>query len=133
MTDEDFGALTIMIIDDEVFSRKFVTRILEAIGVSQILTAEDGADALMQLDATEDDIDLIICDVEMPEMTGYEFARRVRYGTVSRFKDVPILILTGQPSEDNVQKARTHKVNGFITKPPSIDLLRVQIRHVIGL
>ena len=133
MVDEAYGALTVMVVDDEAFSRKFVLRILEAIGIGHVITAESGSIALGQLDETKGDVDLVICDIEMPEMTGYEFARRVRYGTVPRFKDVPILILTGQASDKNVKKARMYKINGFVTKPPTVDLLRVFIRDVLGL
>ena len=133
MVDEAYGALTVLVVDDEEFSRKFVVRILESIGVGHAFTAENGIDALDQLSKAEGDVDLVICDIEMPEMTGYEFARRVRYGTVPRFKDVPILILTGQASDKNVKKARMYKINGFVTKPPTVDLLRVFIRDVLGL
>ena len=41
--------------------------------------------------------------------------------------------LTGRATDENVQKARTHKINGFVTKPPTIDMLRIQIRDVLGL
>ncbi len=133
MVDEAYGALTVMVVDDEEFSRKFVSRILESIGIGHVITAESGSVALGQLDETTGDVDLVICDIEMPEMTGYEFVRRIRYGLVPRFKDVPVLILTGRPTDKNVRKARTHKINGFVTKPPTVDLLRVQIRDVLGL
>ncbi len=133
MSDTDFGTVKVMVIDNEAFARKFVTRILEAIGIGHVVTAESGADALAQLAEPDTDIDLVICDIEMPEMTGYEFVRRVRYGTVPRFKDVPILILTGQATEKNLQRAHTHKINGFVTKPPTVDMLRLEIHAALGL
>ncbi len=133
MSDTDFGTVKVMVIDNEAFARKFVTRLLEAIGIGQVYTAVSGADALAQLAEPYTDIDLVICDIEMPEMTGYEFVRQVRYGTVPRFKDVPILILTGQATEKNVQRAHTHKINGFVTKPPTVDMLRLEIHAALGL
>ena len=133
MAGDNFSSIKVMVVDDDEFSRKFVTRILEAIGVGHVVTAENGVEALSQLAETDADIDIIVCDIEMPEMTGYEFARRVRYGTVPRFKDVPILMLTGYATEKNVQRARTHKIDGFVVKPPSVDVLKVEIRHVLGL
>ncbi len=133
MSDNDFGAVSVMVIDNEAFARKFVTRLLEAIGIGHVVTAASGADALAQLAEPDTDIDLVICDIEMPEMTGYEFVRRIRYGTVPRFKDVPILILTGQANEKNLQRAQTHKINGFVTKPPTVDMLRLEIHAALGL
>ncbi len=132
MTDNTFGSVKVMIVDNEAFSRKYVTRILEAIGIGAVETAMSGADALARLAKTDADIDLVICDIEMPEMNGYEFVRRVRYGTVPRFKDVPILILTGHATEKNVQRAHTHKIDGFVTKPATVDLLKVQIRDLLA-
>ena len=132
MSYTDYSTVKVMVVDNEAFARKFVTRLLEAIGIGHVVTAESGADALAQLAEPDTDIDLVICDIEMPEMNGYEFVRRVRYGTVPRFKDVPILILTGHATEENVQRARTHKIDGFVTKPATVDLLKVQIRHLLA-
>ena len=131
MADLDFSSINVMVVDDDESSRKLVTRILEALGVGHVLAAENGVDALARLGDGDADVDVIICDVEMPEMAGYEFARRIRYGVVPRFKDVPIMMLTGQPTEKNVQRARTHKINGFMEKPPSADLMRIKIRDVL--
>ena len=104
MSDEMFSAVTVMVVDDDAFMRKFVTSTLEAIGVGHVITAEDGSDALTQLAETDGAVDLVICDIEMPEMTGYEFVRSVRHSKVSRFKDVPVLILTGQDTDRNMKR-----------------------------
>ncbi len=133
MSDNDYSTVRVMVIDNEAFARKFVTRLLEAIGIGHVVTAASGADALAQLAEPDTDIDLVICDIEMPEMTGYEFVRQVRYGTVPRFKDVPILMLTGQATEKNLQRAQTHKINCFVTKPPTVDMLRLEIHAALGL
>ncbi len=132
MTDDAFGSVKVMIVDNEAFSRKYVTRILEAIGIGAIETAISGADALARLVEADADVDLVICDIEMPEMTGYEFVRRVRYGTVARYKDVPILILTGHATEKNLRRAHTHQIDSFVTKPATVDMLKVQIRDLLA-
>ncbi len=133
MSDEIFSALTVMVVDDLAFMRRFVTSTLETIGVGHVITAESGTDALTQLAETDGAVDLVICDIEMPEMTGYEFVRSVRHSMVLRFKDVPILILTGQDTERNMEQARIHEINGYLIKPPTVDLLRAQIRNILGL
>ncbi len=128
-----FSSINVMLVDDEVFAHRFVTRILDMLGTGEVLTAVNGADALEKLAKTDVAIDLIISDIEMPEVDGYEFVRKVRYGQVPKYKDVPILILTGQDTDQNVQKARFHKINGFIVKPPNAEDLERKLRKALGL
>ncbi len=133
MADDVLGAISVMVVDDEESSRRFVEGILGAIGVGCVLFAENGAEALGRLTETTRRIDLIICDLDMPEMTGYEFVRQLSRGTVPRFKDVPVVILTGRPGEANARQSRAGKISGYLTKPPTIDMLEAQIRDVLGL
>ena len=128
-----FNSVNVMIVDDEEFAQRFATRILNSLGIGEVLTADNGADALNKLAETNIDIDIIISDIEMPEVDGYEFVRKVRYGTVSKYKNVPILILTGQDTDQNVQKASFHKINGFIVKPPSAKDIELKLRKALGL
>ncbi len=126
-----FSLASVMVIDDETFSQRYVSRLLEGIGIGEIITADNGAQALEKLAEREGDLDLVICDVEMPEMDGYEFVRRVRYGVVPKFKDTPIIVLTGQDSEKNVRRARMLKIDGFVVKPPDKGVFERKIRRVI--
>ena len=134
MTEENnFKSINILVVEDEEFSQRFVMRILEKLGVGRIITAGGGAEALNKLAEDPKNIDLVICDIEMPEMDGYEFVRRVRYGTVPEYKKLPILILTGKDTDSNVEKARIHKIDGFIVKPATLEDLDRHIRRVMGL
>lgn len=133
MRDEKYSPLTIMVVEDDELGLKYVKTLLQGIGVGLVMGVENGAEAMLVLSETEHDIDLVICDVEMPQMNGFEFARRVRYGTVPRFKDLPILMLTGHTTEKHVEYARTHKVSRLIEKPLTADVLRVEIDHVLGI
>jgi CheY-like chemotaxis protein len=133
MTGEVLASVRVLVVEDEAFSQRFLVRVLKTIGIEQVLTAENGVKALELLGAIESDIDLIISDIEMPEMNGYELVRRVRYGVVPRFKDIPILILTGQNTEENERKGRFHKISGYVVKPPKVDPLRAHITEALGL
>ncbi len=128
-----FSSVNVMVVDDEEFAQRFVTRILAMIGTGEVVTADNGADALERLADTDIAIDLIISDIEMPEVDGYEFVRKVRYGAVPKYKDVPILILTGKDTDENAQKARFHKIDGFIVKPPNAEDLERKLRKALGL
>ncbi len=128
-----FKSLTVLIVDDEEFSLRFVSRILQKIGVSLVLEAGNGLEALGLMENKDNQIDLIISDIEMPEMDGYELVRRIRYGTVPQYKKIPVLMLTGQDTEKNIKKARIHKIDGFIVKPPKAVQLEIQMKQALGI
>lgn len=132
MTTAEFKSLNVMAVEDEAFSRKVVSELLNTIGVNSVTVAETGADALAKLDGESPSIGLIICDIVMPEMDGYEFVRKVRFGAVPKYKDVPIIMLTGKDTDKNAQSARIHKVSGFLVKPPKATTLKAAIRHALG-
>lgn len=129
----DFGSVNVLVVEDEAFSLRFVSRVLEKLGVASVVGAENGAEALKVLENSETPIDLVISDIEMPEMDGFELVRRIRYGTVPQYKNVPVLMLTGQDTEDNVNKGRFHKINGFIIKPPKPELMSIHMKKALGL
>ena len=131
MTGSLFEKLNVLAIDDESFSRNFVARVLEAVGVGNAIMAKSGAEAFEILESDETTFDLIICDIEMPEMTGYEFVRKIRYGTVPQYKDIPVIILTGKDTDKNIRSARIHKISDFLIKPPTADSLSDSIRRVL--
>ena len=133
MVAEVFASLRVLVVEDEAFSQRFLVRVLDTIGIGHVLSAENGARALELLGATDTAVDLVISDIEMPEMDGYELVRRIRYGTVPRFKDVPVLILTGRNTEKNIRKGRIHKISGYVVKPPKADELRAHIVEALGL
>lgn len=127
----DFKVLTVLIVEDEAFSRTVVTKVLQGLGVENILAAENGQAALDLLEDTRH-VDLIITDIEMPELNGFELARRIRYGQIERFKSTPIIMLTGADTEENIRKGRIHKINAFIVKPPKPEELRDHMLLALG-
>jgi CheY-like chemotaxis protein len=130
--DKVFSGASVLVIDDEAFSVSFVSRLLEGIGIGEIVTASNGAEALELLNDRRDGLDLIVCDVNMPEMDGYEFIRRLRFGAAPDCKDLPVLVLTGEDSEKNVQHARILKIDGFFVKPPNKTVFENTVRRIIS-
>ncbi len=70
-------ALAVLVIDDHRFQRSVLVRLLKSLGVARVLEAEDGGSALALVRANGDSLALIISDVDMPEMDGLEFLRRL--------------------------------------------------------
>ncbi|NQZ06174.1 MAG: response regulator [Algicola sp.] len=102
----------ILAVDDQRTIRELVSVVLKAQG-HQIDTAEDGLKAL-QL-AKENKYDLIISDVNMPNMNGISFVGKVR--KLLHLKYVPILMLTTESSDGIKASARNSGASGWLTKP----------------
>ena len=70
MEDIDFTKLRILVIDDLPFTRQLIVRLVEELGVKKVSVAADGAKGLTIFDDSVEGFDLIICDLEMPNMDG---------------------------------------------------------------
>jgi chemosensory pili system protein ChpA (sensor histidine kinase/response regulator) len=105
-------ALEILVVDDSVSVRTVVARLMQRQGW-QVRTAKDGIEAMEGLHIRKPD--LIILDVEMPRMNGYEFMSSLRAQDV--FKEIPVIMLTSRTSAKHREKAQALGVNGFMTKP----------------
>ena len=119
MSIADLNSLTILVIDDEPFIRKLIGRMLSQLGVKDVIEAEDGADGLEQIRQSRKNIDLVICDMQMPNIDGFEFVRQLRAAKHLPHPDMPVLILTGHSDADNLHDAVNLGIQGFLTKPVS--------------
>lgn len=132
MTEDAFKSLRVLVVDDEDYSQQVVVLVLEKLGIGNVSVAHNGKHALEVLRSALEPFDLVISDIEMPEMGGFELARMIRYGTVPQYKDIPILMLTGHSTEENVQKGRIHRIQGFIVKPPNADVLKKYMTRALA-
>ena len=114
-------AIKIMVVDDELRMRKLVRDFLQKRGY-EILEAENGEQAV-EMFFVEKDIGLVILDVMMPKMDGYEAAKMIR-----EYSQVPIVMLTARDSERDELRGFELGVDEYITKPfsPSILVARVE-------
>ncbi|GBL59438.1 hypothetical protein PCLA_13r0302 [Pseudomonas citronellolis] len=102
----------VMVVDDSVTVRKVTSRLLERNGMN-VLTAKDGVDAIAQLQEHKPDIMLL--DIEMPRMDGFEVATLVRHD--ERLKDLPIIMITSRTGEKHRERALAIGVNRYLGKP----------------
>ncbi len=111
---------TIMVVDDSITMRKVTTRVLERADM-EVVTAKDGLDAVEKLQDTIPD--LMLLDIEMPRMDGYELATYMRND--ARLKGVPIIMVTSRTGEKHRQRALEIGVERYLGKPyQEADLLR---------
>ncbi|RYY77099.1 MAG: response regulator [Gammaproteobacteria bacterium] len=116
----------VMVVDDSVTVRKVTGRFLEREGF-RVITAKDGVEALQLL---QDHIpDVMLLDIEMPRMDGFEVAKNVR--TSSRLRDIPIIMITSRTGEKHREHAFELGVNKYMGKPYQEDLLLSNIQELI--
>jgi chemosensory pili system protein ChpA (sensor histidine kinase/response regulator) len=119
--------LTALVVDDSITMRRVTQRLLERRN-AKVLTARDGLDAITVLQ--EHDVDVILLDVEMPRMDGYEFATHVRNDP--RLKDLPIIMITSRSGEKHRAKAIEIGVNDYLSKPYQEGQLIKAIESLVG-
>jgi two-component system, chemotaxis family, chemotaxis protein CheY len=119
-----------LIVDDSSVMRKIVERSLRQAGIEleKVHEAGNGAEALEVLRANQ--LDLILCDINMPVMDGLEFVRQM--GTVENARGVPVVMITTEGSESHVVQALSSGARGYIRKPFTPDQVREHVLPVLG-
>jgi chemosensory pili system protein ChpA (sensor histidine kinase/response regulator) len=108
----------VMVVDDSLTVRKITGRMLAREGY-EFVTAKDGVDALQQLQDVRPSV--ILLDVEMPRMDGFEFARNVRLDEAT--KSIPIIMITSRTADKHRNRAIELGVNEYMGKPYQEDQL----------
>ncbi len=125
MAQEDF---CILIVDDFPIMRGIIRRMLtKRFGVSNILEAEDGVIAWDIL--SREKVDLVICDWNMPNMTGIALLKKIRAD--KRLQDLPFVMVTAEGKKENVIEATKEGVTGYITKPFTAKDLGKKLRLIL--
>jgi two-component system chemotaxis response regulator CheY len=118
--------MKVLVVDDSLNVRQQVATALSPAGY-QLIEAGDGIEGLRKIDATPD-LNLILCDVNMPRMGGIEMISEVR--TRAR-RDLPIIILTAEGLSELIAQAARLGVTAWIIKPFKSDLLRAAVTKIL--
>jgi chemosensory pili system protein ChpA (sensor histidine kinase/response regulator) len=110
--EEQDTSKTIMVVDDSITVRKVTARLLKRHGM-EVMTAKDGLDAIAQLQ--ERVPNLMLLDIEMPRMDGYELATQVR--NTPDWELMPIIMITSRTGAKHRDKAEQIGVNRYLGKP----------------
>jgi len=117
---------TVMVVDDSVTVRKVTTRLLEREGFN-VITAKDGVEALQTLQ--EETPDIMLLDIEMPRMDGFELAKNLR--TSQRWGNLPIIMITSRTGAKHRDHAKSLGVNQYMGKPFQEDMLLENIQELV--
>ncbi|HZY84562.1 MAG TPA: response regulator, partial [Gemmataceae bacterium] len=127
--DSDLDGRTVLVVDDDLRNIFALTSMLERWGL-QVVTAENGREALQAL-ADNPEVDLVLMDIMMPEMDGYETMRVVR--EQGRFHALPIIALTAKAMKEDRQKCLDAGASDYVAKPVSAPQLLSLLRVWLGL
>ncbi len=119
---------TILVVDDSKTIRNLVAFILKAEGM-KVETAENGIDGLEKLYSTPE-INLILTDINMPRMDGFSFIAAVR--EQDAYKDIPIIILSTEGGEDDIQRGISLGANLYMVKPAQPERMVRNIKMLLG-
>lgn len=122
-------SIRILYVDDSQTVRDMVESLLLELGYLNIQGAEDGIDALEKIDETEDEFDLIITDINMPNMDGITFIRELR--SKLDYAATPIMVLSTEWSDEMKQKGKNAGATSWIVKPFDLELINYGITETL--
>ena len=127
---DDFSAHRILLAEDVDINREIVMTLLEPTHLD-IECAENGVEAVRMFEAAPDRYDLILMDVQMPEMDGHEATRRIRQMGIPRAAEIPIIAMTANVFREDVEKCIEAGMNAHIGKPIIIDEVTDHLRRYL--
>ncbi|HQQ62867.1 MAG TPA: Hpt domain-containing protein [Pseudomonadales bacterium] len=119
--------ITVMVCDDSVTVRKVTSRLLEREGFN-VMLAKDGADALLQMQDRLPDV--LLLDIEMPRMDGFEVASTMKNS--QRLQEIPIIMITSRTGEKHRERATGMGVERYMGKPYVEEELLMNINDLVG-
>ncbi len=117
---------TILVVDDEEMLRQFMKRALQLKGYN-VLTASDGLEALHICEERHDEIDLLLTDITMPQMTGDQLAEK----TSQTWPEIRTLMVSGYANHTFLRGGRTGPASNFLLKPFTGDELTGKVRQIL--
>lgn len=125
-----FGDFSVLVIEDESFTRMVLARMLVALGFRSVHQAADGEAGLAAVQAHVPD--LVVCDVEMQPMDGLGFLRALRASPDARHRALPVVFMTNRADQSRMDEAAAFGADTFIVKPPTPASLKETLSAKLG-
>jgi len=120
--------MDVLIVDDFATMRRILKNIIRQIGFTNIYEADNGKNALNMLKKQK--FDLILCDWNMPEMSGLELLSKVR--SDNELKDMPFVMVTAEAQKNNIIEAVQAGVSNYVVKPFTAETISGKLKKVFG-
>jgi len=118
--DQSLSDIKVMVVDDNQYNREIACELLRENG-AHIIECASGSEAVDYIKYRKGIVDIILMDVCMPDMDGFEATRLIRQLEKDRWQDIPIVAMTANAFDEDRKKALEHGMNGHIAKPFDID------------
>ena len=118
--------MRILVVDDFATMRRIISNVLRQLGFENIVEAEDGSSALQILE--RDQIDFVVTDWNMPEMSGLDLLKAIR--AKADKGNMPVLMVTAEALQENIIAAARAGVNNYIVKPFDAKTLAEKINKI---
>lgn len=126
----NFKKLSVLVVEDTVPMRKLIVSVLDALGVGQVYSAEEGAQGFEMFRKFSPDI--VVADWHMLPMNGIDLTREIRTNLLSPNRLAPVILITGYSAMERVAQARDAGVTEFMVKPFSANDLAKRLAYVIN-
>ena len=123
---QDGQPVRYLVVDDSVFARKNLTRMIESFGGQLAGEAGDGVTAIVEYDRTKPDI--VLMDITMPQMEGIEAAEKI----VQKHPEARVVMVSSVGYQENIVAALQRGARHFVQKPVKAEVLYEVIRYVLG-
>ena len=111
--------IKILVAEDDIFNQKIIEQVLTRLGASLIIIANDGSEALRALE--QDSFDIVLMDLHMPIMNGFEAATEIRKRP--HYAQLPVIALSASVTNEDRQRCLAAGMNDFIGKPINVNEL----------
>jgi YesN/AraC family two-component response regulator len=129
-TTDTFANLRVLFADDELFLHQVTVAMLKSIGINEVSAAANGVEAISFI--SEHDIDLLITDIQMPEMNGIELIQKIRTGKTLEDRELRTIVVTSFSSTEVLSSCLLLDINGFLVKPITPDSAREKIQAAMN-
>ncbi|MFT5880962.1 MAG: two-component system chemotaxis response regulator CheY [Moritella sp.] len=124
----DVTTLKVLVVDDSLTARKHICRVLNNMGVSQIIAVINGVEALNSL--AQNTFDLIVTDYNMPEMDGKELVEKIRLNP--KLSYLPIMMVTSEEGTAQLSAVKQAGISALCDKPFDINTVRILVQQLLN-
>lgn len=124
--------VTVLAVDDDPDFLQLQKKILDRLGVRNVINDTNVADAIGHLNEDEGFINVILLDLNMPERDGISFLKKLRKNGNDRIASLPVIVVSAEAIDDFEDGLTELDISGFLRKPVLPELLESEILHALG-